>query len=117
MLVSPDAEGNVTRQKDLPVHRVRLDVLPLAEGDPPNVLGKNLHVHQVSAAAFRQRQQPRASSAWAAVFRLPPVPGRQSTVFLHQDAEQRVVGQPLCVLHLEGTELEGARRLPVEVAL
>src|SRR5262249_27240498 len=113
--VASDAEWNITHQINLLRLRVGLDVLPLRESNPLNVSKEELLSAQLITSLLGQRQHPSPRTTRAAVLGLPAIPGGGASIRLHQDAKQRVVGEPVGVLHEECAELRGTIGFFVEV--
>ena len=72
-----------------------VDSLPLVERRPLDV-GEKEHLLRSSFSRWRfgQGQQPGSGFQRGLMFCLPAFPGGLSTVFLHQDAKERVVRHP-----------------------
>ncbi len=112
-----DAKWNIAHQEHAVAFAVGFHGLPLAEGEPLDVHEEKLLSHQRIAGFLRQRDEPGAGATRAAMLFQPALPFGCETVFLHQNAKERVVGKPVGIFHEEGAESLCARGLAIEMAL
>src|SRR5262245_58862031 len=92
--VITNTEGNVAHQRHAALLRVRFDVPPLLMSNPLHVTKEISALCKACLSVTRKIAYPIASTFSALMVRRPSIPCGATIVFLDENAEERVIGQP-----------------------